>query len=960
MMVAGRLIGMLDVYTTTERRFEKWGCDLFSTFANYAALSISTFARRQQLERLIELLRDMTTATSVDSLLNLFLERGLRLVGATRGWISRLDLRNGNLQVACTVGNPTHRRTLQWGEGITGTAVERGVPVNVGDVTAPEWEGVYVEFWPDTRSELAIPIMVANAEVRDGTKVRRGARLLGALNVESPRLDAFSQTSENLLWSLAQHAAIAIEKLEFDDRLARLRNIEKTIGQLETFDETAKAVLEAVKTSLEYDFVNISLVNVETGRIKTEYVTGIPDDLIEKFKQMADHSVDSDDIQAHIYREGVAEVPPRKVPAGARFQFDPEIYERFGHENLIRVFVPMRLPQGNRVVGTIEAGYNQTYRRYIYERDVNMLQGFADYAALALEHKRLFSFDFLMAGVLARGLAAVGAGQGSLLMLNKDTNVLEVIERKGRPYAPGNVKLEVGKGIAGLAVRDRRPYREADIARSRDFIRPAKGTPTFRSMLVVPLIQGDRCIGAICAHAEDPDRFSEADEKRLVDFCQSIAPTIEQLGVDAFIGHTKRLKQLERFRGVAEELGRLTVDSVNLREQIVKAAESILDANPVVLYEYDDEKKAFETPPTLAGDLRHRRAMTGGVFDRRAPHLIVEKGDSHYATTAQSDDIMTGGSPSAARPSFVEREGIVSSAGILLQASNRTVGVLFLNYRHRHAFSSHDKHIIAGFAADVALALQEARAVREAMRKSHQSALEQNRQAVAHRLKGPLTSMNRRLVAIRAKSNGHPDVQHLAIQASELNRHVQRLIVDLNAPATRTPPERYALLVRDDLELLLTRALAANKTYDDTETRVQLDTALPAIRVDREALEDDFIGLLHDSERHRGGAAVVTVEGRLARRQDVEGLELGTEGPFVMLIYRDNGPGVRDELKEKIFERSFTTAIDGTGLGLAIARDNCVRHGGWLRERGRYGAGALFEMCLPAYHGSGEGGGRYE
>src|SRR6185369_5458349 len=118
------------------------------------------------------------------------------------------------------------------------------------------------------------------------------------------------------------------------------------------------------------------------------------------------------------------------------------------------------------------------------------------------------------------------------------------------------------------------PRRSPDVTRSVEFIRPAKGEPTFKSLLVVPIVHGGHGIGAICAHDEAVDKFTLEDETRLAELAGSIAPTIEQLAVDTFIGHTKRLKEVERFRGVAEELKRLTLDSAKLREQIVKAAES--------------------------------------------------------------------------------------------------------------------------------------------------------------------------------------------------------------------------------------------------------------------------------------------------------------------------------------------------------------------------------------------------
>lgn len=45
-------------------------------------------------------------------------------------------------------------------------------------------------------------------------------------------------------------------------------------------------------------------------------------------------------------------------------------------------------PSDNSVIGTVETGYQRGYRKYIYERDIQILKGFVDYAVMALDRKR--------------------------------------------------------------------------------------------------------------------------------------------------------------------------------------------------------------------------------------------------------------------------------------------------------------------------------------------------------------------------------------------------------------------------------------------------------------------------------------------------------------------------------------------------------------------------------------------
>jgi len=50
--------------------------------------------------------------------------------------------------------------------------------------------------------------------------------------------------------------------------------------------------------------------------------------------------------------------------------------------------MPMIVPSDDRVIGTIEAGYERSHRKYIYERDIQILKGFVDYVTLSLEQRK--------------------------------------------------------------------------------------------------------------------------------------------------------------------------------------------------------------------------------------------------------------------------------------------------------------------------------------------------------------------------------------------------------------------------------------------------------------------------------------------------------------------------------------------------------------------------------------------
>jgi signal transduction histidine kinase len=314
-------------------------------------------------------------------LLELFLKRSLELVGSERGWISRIDSRTGQLTTAIATDSPSNSLRLRPKIHLAGLVMSKEKPIRSG-VRHPDSSGFYEQFWPDTQSELAVPMLISNAEVRIGSDVKPVSKPVGVINIESPSRNAFSQADEDVLCSLARHTATIIEKLEFDQKLAKLWHIAGEILNKRGSDETIRIVLRAIRETLGFEYVHVSLVEPELNRIKTEYVIGIPDKEVAEFKRLGICSLDSRDIKAEILKSRRIEVPDLNDN-----RFDAQIYKRFRQDQLIRVFIPMIVSSDNRAIGTVEAGYKKD-RNYIYERDVQILIGFVDYIVEALERRR--------------------------------------------------------------------------------------------------------------------------------------------------------------------------------------------------------------------------------------------------------------------------------------------------------------------------------------------------------------------------------------------------------------------------------------------------------------------------------------------------------------------------------------------------------------------------------------------
>ena len=144
---------------------------------------------------------------------------------------------------------------LRRGEGIIGHVISTGQTVIAPDVNQ---EPHYVQGKASTRSEIAVPIV-------------SGGEVIGALNLESDTLDAFSEADVEFLEFFAVAAAISIEKAVLHREMLEKHRIEQ---QLQIAKEVQVALLPAADPVLEgYD---IAGTNVPTWEIGGDYYDYLP------------------------------------------------------------------------------------------------------------------------------------------------------------------------------------------------------------------------------------------------------------------------------------------------------------------------------------------------------------------------------------------------------------------------------------------------------------------------------------------------------------------------------------------------------------------------------------------------------------------------------------------------------------------------------------------------------------
>ncbi|MFL5341351.1 MAG: PAS domain S-box protein [Gemmataceae bacterium] len=143
---------------------------------------------------------------------------------------------------------------------------------------------------------------------------------------------------------------------------------------------------------------------------------------------------------------------------------------------------------------------------------------------------------------------------------------------------------------------------------------------------------------------------------------------------------------------------------------------------------------------------------------------------------------------------------------------------------------------------------------------------------------------------------------------------------------------------------------------EDITLATRLDPDLSRVRADPGQVEQVVMNLAvnaRDAMPQGGRLTIETGDVQIADQDAADGADL-SPGRYVRLVVSDTGCGMTDEVKAKIFEPFFTTkgVGKGTGLGLATVYGIVKTYRGHIDVRSEPGAGATFEILLPAAPGS--------
>jgi nitrogen fixation/metabolism regulation signal transduction histidine kinase len=206
---------------------------------------------------------------------------------------------------------------------------------------------------------------------------------------------------------------------------------------------------------------------------------------------------------------------------------------------------------------------------------------------------------------------------------------------------------------------------------------------------------------------------------------------------------------------------------------------------------------------------------------------------------------------------------------------------------------------------------------------------------VAHEIKNPLAPIRTAVETLRRlRARNDPAFEDYFDEAT---RTVLDEVVRINTIVTeftrfaRLPPPQP---VRHDL-VESVRKVVGLHARDDIQIRVDAPTVLDVL-----ADRDQMVQVLTNLLQNAIDACASAPDPHIA-------VTLEKDGDGARLSVRDNGPGLSEEVRSRLFEPYVTTKPHGTGLGLAIVERIVVEHDGEIRYADAAEGGAEFIIHLP-------------
>jgi PAS domain S-box-containing protein len=598
---------------------------------------------------------------------------------------------------------------------IAGTVVLSRRPEYLADVQHdPRWRHRALAETSELHACIALPLI-------------HHERAVGALIVAFGSRGDFTAEEKNLAGLLADQAAIAIEN-------ARLY---EEAGRRQRESELLADVVRTVNTSLELATVLQRIAEGAREVCRTDMAfIALRDVAIDIFAFRQWPGARYADYRSFLIAPGQG-ASGLVLATGRPFRTDRYLEDtRFGPEFLavarvedLHAYMAVPIKIEDRVEGFLSVANRDD--RVLTDRDEQILLRLADHAAVAIHNARLFAdnaarrqeaealaelggaiassleLERILSLVVDRACSLLGTQRSAVALVHADhpdTATLFAASRGMTRAFPALRPLHPRDGTTPAAIAERRPVWSADLLNDPAFdltesTRAAVEAEGYRAVLSVPLLVGERVLGALVTYRDDVGPFSVRQIELMQAFAHQAALALENSRL--YQESERRRRESEVFAGVAQAItASLDLDTVLRR--ITDSAKELVGSDLAMI--------GFREGDMEAVTVRHR--VGSRYTSDRTFRIEPGKGFGGQALLSgrplRTDDTTNDPAFSKDYLGAIVRDDSVSAMVVPIKSEDHVVGLLYVANRTKRPFSDHDEATLLRLADEAAVAIRNA------------------------------------------------------------------------------------------------------------------------------------------------------------------------------------------------------------------------------------------------------------
>jgi PAS domain S-box-containing protein len=591
-------------------------------------------------------------------------------------------------------------------QGVTGKAVRLGTSIRLGDITQ---EPSFIEIAEGMRSELCVPIRV-------------NKKIIGVFNVESKRPNAFDEEDEQFLETVAGTLGTALENARLYETERRRRveaeSLREATASLSAHIEL-EPLLEQILTSAQkivpYDSASIFLGTGE-GDMEIVAVRGFPPD---------------------------AKLIGKKVPKTAKWtelfdtrhpmvmadaQADPR-FEKWDVSEIIRGWMGVPMITQDQVVGFINLDSHRP--NAFTERDVTLIQTFANSAAVAIQNAILFKaereqrqreesmlelmrvttstleLNKIMQTILQHMLSLIPSDSGTIQLLEGDK--LRIAATQG--FSPGVLRagqiLSLQDSILKQrAVQTRQPVWTNNTRQDPDY-KFIEGAEEVNSFMVIPLIYKGEVIGLATLDSRQTNRYTAED----AEFAFAIAnqATIAIGNARLYQEAVQASERRAILHRISQDIVRFTQDTEQIYAAIHEAAAKLMPCDVFLITLINNDKTEITAVYAVEAGTRYspesvpaRKGFSADIINNGKSVILKDTPDIEQTRAVRF------GSPKRVR----------SVVAVPMRIGEKVIGMISAQSYEPNAYDEEEQVLLEMLATHAATAIENARLFQEESRRT--------------------------------------------------------------------------------------------------------------------------------------------------------------------------------------------------------------------------------------------------